>query len=138
MEPFTYFVPSEKHHRYKCGFEKKGHNTLYGQWRTKNIAHKPGIVGPVGTELKFQYKAGGHTNGKVNTEQGHPEFSDFFPFRISRFYIDGLHNGHDECQPQRKGYKHPVIHSSKCKLCTGPIYQGQVYIFYHSLFVRFG
>ena len=37
-------VPTKKHDRKKCCFQKKGKNPFDGQRSTENIAHHPGVI----------------------------------------------------------------------------------------------
>ena len=44
----------------------------------RNISHKPGIVTPVGSELKFQNQTGGDTYGEIDSKQFHPKLGCVF------------------------------------------------------------
>ena len=86
MCPFTETIPAEEKQSHKGGLQKKGHQSFDGQRGPEDIPHIMRIVGPIGSELKFQGKAGGNSQGKVNTEQFTPE---------TGHVLINLHAGHD-------------------------------------------
>ena len=102
VESRRHLLPAEKHHRHEGRLHEEGDDTLNGKRRTKDIAHKPGIVAPVGSELKFEDDAGGHTHGKIDAEEFLPEHRRVFPETFACTIIAGFHNAHDEGKSQRE------------------------------------
>ena len=121
VEPGADLVPAKKHNGNKCGFHKKGNNTLNGKRSTEYIAHKPGIVTPVCTKFKLKNNTCCHAHGKVYTEQQHPELGYFKPFCTFCPHIYCFHNGNNNGYTQSKRHKQPVIHGSQGKLCPRPV-----------------
>lgn len=80
---------------------KKGHDAFNCQRSAKNISNKPGVIAPVGAELKLKNDARGYSNGEVDAEEFHPEFGDPLPFGIPGAVIHGLHKGQHVGQSQR-------------------------------------
>jgi cytochrome bd ubiquinol oxidase subunit II len=61
METLAHFVPAEEHDGNESGFHKKCQDSFDSQWGSEDIAHKPGIVTPVSSELEFQNQTGGNS-----------------------------------------------------------------------------
>ena len=131
VESLAHLVPSKEHDSNKRGLHKESQNTFNCKRCTENIAYKPGIVTPIGSELKLQDQPGGHSHGKIDTEKFHPEFSRSFPEFIACFIIKGLHNGHNNRQTKRERYEDPVIHGCQSKLGSRPVNQWSVNTFNH-------
>ena len=94
METLAHFVPAEEHDGNESGFHKKCQDSFDSQWGSEDIAHKPGIVTPVSSELEFQNQTGGDTYGEIDSKQFHPEFSCVLPEFLTCCYIKGLHEPH--------------------------------------------
>ena len=135
MEFLANLIPAKKHNGYKRAFEEKSHDAFNSQRGTENIANKPGIVGPIGAEFKFEDNPGSHTNGEIDTKNRHPKFGDAFPFRISGTNIQGFHKCYNEGKPKGKRHKKPMVHGCERKLCPRPVYKREIYVF-HILFFR--
>jgi hypothetical protein len=130
-------VPAEKHDGKKGGLKKEGEYAFGSQRGAEDIAHHPRIVRPVGAEFKFQDNAGGDADGKVDAEQGHPEFGDPLPFLVAGFDIECFKKGKQEGKPQGERHKDPVIHGRKGKLSPGPVYHRQIEVFNHGILLLF-
>ena len=133
MEAWRYLLPTEKHHGDKGGLHKEGDDTFDGQWCTKDVAHKPRVVGPVGTKLKFQDDTCGYTHGKVDAKEALPKLCGIAPESVDRLVdncsfeaLEGtvptrLDDTHHYGESQRQGYKEPVIDGCQRKLCSCPV-----------------
>ena len=124
MEAAAHLVPTEKHHGNERGLHEEGQNALNGQRRAENVAHKPGVVAPVGAKLKLENDACGHANGKVNAKELHPKLRGALPKLVFFHVIESFHHGHHNGQPQCEGHKEPVVAGSERKLSSRPVYQG--------------
>ena len=62
MKPF----PAKNPYPKKSRFQKKGQQCFNCQRRAKNITHKPGIFGPVHSELKLLYNPGYNPHCKID------------------------------------------------------------------------
>ena len=131
MEFPAHLIPAKEHDCNKSSFHKESQNSFDGKWCSKNVAHKPAVVTPVGSELKFKNQSRGHSHGKVDTEQFHPKLGGAFPKLIPRTIIHGLHDTHDDCQPQCERHKNPVINGCQCELRPRPVNQRSVDVFKH-------
>ena len=95
MESRRYLLPSEEHHSHEGRFHEEGHDTLYGQWCSEDVAYKPGIVRPVGTKLKLQDDTCSHTHGEVDAKQLLPELCYVAPESVARAIPTSLGNAHN-------------------------------------------
>ena len=115
-------MPAEKHYGDKRSFQEKGQEAFYGQGSTENVPDKPGIIRPVGAELKLQNQTGGNADGKVYTEQLHPEFGGSQPLFFACSHPCGLHNGNQKGQTEGQGNKHVMVDGGHGKLPARPLY----------------
>ena len=122
MEPFAHLLPTEEHHSKERCLHKEGKDSLNGQRGAKDIPHKPGVIAPVGTELKLKDNSRCYTYSKIYSKKFHPEFCCLLPEFITFHYIKGFHYSHNKGKPQRKGYKQPMITGRYCKLQSRPKY----------------
>ena len=60
MSPPAQLLPSEKHERDESSLHEEGEYGLYGERRPEDIPHEPAVIGPVGSELKFEHEARGN------------------------------------------------------------------------------
>ena len=132
MESTAHLLPTEEHDGNERSFHEEGQNTFDGQGGAEDITYKPGVVAPVGAELKLQNQSSGHAYGKVDAEEFHPVLSGAFPFLISRAVVEGLHQAHDNCQPQGEGNEDPVVDGGEGKLCSRPVNQRSVNVCQHT------
>jgi hypothetical protein len=121
VETFADLIPPEKHDGNKRGLHKESQNALDGKRRAKNITYKPGIVTPVGSELKLKDQSRGYTYGKVDTENLHPKLGCPFPELIACFIIKGFHDTHNDCQAESEWHKNPMVHGCQSKLGSRPV-----------------
>ena len=121
MKAAAHLVPAEEHDCHECGFHKECHNAFDCKGRSEDIAHKPAVIAPVGAEFKFEDNAGGHAAGKVDAEEGHPEFGNVFPFHVAGAHVDGFHQCHYQRQPDGERYKQPVVHGCEGELGPRPV-----------------
>ena len=121
VEAAAHLLPAEEHDSDKSALHKEGHNALYRQRSTEDVADKPGIVAPVGAELKLKHDARSHANGKVYTEQTLPEFCRHKPVNALRTVINGFHNAHDQGKSQGQRHKQPMVDGCHGKLHTSPV-----------------
>ena len=98
MKLLRYAIPSKKHHCDEGGFHKECQNTFNSERCTEYIAYEETVVGPVGSELKFQNNAGSNANCEVNTEQLLPEFCPAHPLGPVGPIVDGFGNCHNDPQ----------------------------------------
>ena len=56
-------------------------------------------------EFKFHNDPCSYSNGKIDPKEGHPELRDLFPFRVSGFNPDCLHDGNDKRKAKGKWNK---------------------------------
>ena len=77
MDPRLDPVPPEKQYAQKSTFESEGKNTFGRECTSKNIAHIPGIHGPVGPELKLHDYTCHHTDTKSKCKNLGPESGQF-------------------------------------------------------------
>ena len=99
VKPLAYFVPAKEHNGNKRGLHEECHYTFYGERRTKNIAHKPRIITPVCTELEFEYQPRSYTNGKIYSEESHPELGSLLPLFVARAYVERFHERNNKRKP---------------------------------------
>ena len=102
MEFLAYFVPPEKHYGHKSSFHKEGNDAFNGKWGSEDITYEPRIVAPVRTELEFENQSGSYSDGKIDSEQSHPETGCPFPEIMTGNDVPCLHNSHDDSQSQRE------------------------------------
>ena len=121
MEPFGHLLPAEIHHGHEGTLHEECHDTLDGQRRSEDVTHEPGIVRPVGAELKFEDDARGHSHRKIDTEEALPELSRLAPEHVARAVVLGFHNGHNQSESQRQGDEKPVVDGRECELRSRPI-----------------
>ena len=117
----AYLVPSEEHDGEEGRFHEEGQNALDGQRSAEDVAHKPRIVAPVGTELKLEDDARSDAHGKVDGEELHPELGSPFPELVFLNHIQGFHGGHNHGQPQGEGHEDPMVTGGKGELCPRPV-----------------
>ena len=96
MELLPHLVPPEEHNRHESRLKEESQDAFNSQRGTEDIANKPGIIGPVGSEFKFQDYAGGHSYGEVDSKEGHPELRDLLPDLITCTHINSLHERQNE------------------------------------------
>ena len=101
VETLANLLPTEEHHSEECRLHKESEYTLYSQWRTENISHKPRVVAPVCTKLKFENNTCGDSYGEVYSKNFHPEFCNSLPKLVTRFHINSLHCGHNNRKSER-------------------------------------
>src|SRR5574344_2170949 len=70
VESLAYFIPSKVHYCKEGALHKEGYYTLYCQRCAKDVAHKPRVVAPVCSKLKFQDYSCCYTNCKVYCKDG--------------------------------------------------------------------
>ena len=131
VEAAAHLLPAEEHHGNERRLHEESHNTLDGQRCSEDVAHKPAVVAPVGTELKLQNKPCSHAYGEVDTKKFHPESGGPFPEKVARPIIKGLHKAHDHGQPQGQRHKNPMVDGGQCKLCPRPVDQRRINVFNH-------
>ena len=68
MELLAHLVPAKEHDRNESSLHKEGQNAFDSKRRPEDIAHKPAVIAPVGSELKLQNQSRRHAYGKVDTE----------------------------------------------------------------------
>ena len=123
MKTFAYLFPSKKHDSNECGFHKESKNSFDCKWGTENVAYKPRIIAPVGSEFKLEYQTGSYSDGKVYTKKFHPKLSGILPEFLTRFVIQRFHDTHHYCQSESERNKNPMVHGGHCKLGSRPINQ---------------
>ena len=121
MEPRRNLLPTEIHDGNEGGLHKEGYDTLDGQRCTENVAYEPGIVRPVGAELKLQNDTCGYAHGEVNAEEALPEHGCVAPEGVTLAIPEGLADAHDDCQSEGQRNEQPVIDCRERKLCSGPV-----------------
>ena len=121
MEARRDFLPAEEHHGHEGRLHEEGHYALDCQWRTEDVAHKPGVVRPVGAELEFEDDARGHTHGEVHAEKLLPEFGSSLPEFIFCTVVLGLDDTHDDGQAEGQGHEEPVIDCREGELRSRPV-----------------
>ena len=117
----AHLVPPKEHDCEEGRLHEKGQNPLDGKRRTENVAHKPRIIAPVGSELEFQNDTSGDTYRKINGEELHPELGRTLPELVFLDDIEGFHGSHNHRQPQRKRDENPMVTSGKSKLRSRPV-----------------
>ena len=118
VEARTHLLPAKEHHGNEGRLHEKGHNTLDGQRRAKDIAYEPGIIRPVGSELKLENDTRCYTHGKIDTEQTLPETRHVLPEHLARTVITSLGNAHDHGEAKCQRNKKPVVDRRQGKLRT--------------------
>ena len=121
MEALANLAPSEEHERDEGGFHEEGEDAFDGKGSTEDVTHKPRVVTPVGTKLKFEDNTRGNTDSEVDTEELLPKLGSCFPELITCAVINGFHNRHHECKSERKWDKQPVIACREGKLGARPV-----------------
>ena len=92
MHLWSYLVPSKKEQCQEARFEKEGKDPLGSQRASKDIPHKAGVGGPVGTKLKFHHDARGNPDGKDESEYFRPEMGQMMKKGVSHLDVDPLHD----------------------------------------------
>ena len=116
METWRHFLPSEIHHGDKRRLHEESHDTLDGKGRAKDVAYYPGIIGPVGAKLKFQYQTGSYTHGEIDAEEFLPELGSILPETLAGTVVAGLHDTHDDGQAECQRHEQPMVDSCQRKL----------------------
>ena len=123
MESARHLLPTEEHHCHKGGFHEESHYTLDGKRSSKDVAHKPRVVAPVGTKLKFEDDTRSHTHGEVNTEEFLPKLCSLFPKLLAGAIPASFYDAHDEGESQRQWDEEPVIDGGESELRPCPVYR---------------
>ena len=126
VEATRHLLPAEIHDGNKGALHEERHDALDGKRGAEDVAHKPGVVAPVGAELKLEDDARSHAHGEVDAKQALPEHGGFFPEWFTCAVIARFHNAHDEGQTERERHKEPMVDGCKCKLRTRPVDEGWV------------
>ena len=121
METGANLLPTEEHHGDKGRLHKEGEDAFDGEWGTEDVPYKPAVIAPVGTELKLQDDAGGDTNGKVNSKDGHPELGRREPLLVARAVIQSLHDGYNHAQTKSERHEEPMVDGCEGKLRSRPV-----------------
>ena len=116
VETLADLVPAEKHHGNKGRFHKESQYTLDSERSAEDVTYKPTVVRPVRPEFEFEDQPGSNTDGEINAKQFHPELRCLFPKFITRFVIDGLHDGLYDAESQRERDEQPVVHGCESEL----------------------
>lgn len=69
METSAYLVPSKEHDSDKSALHEESQDAFYGKWGTKDVAHKPGVVAPIGAKLKLKDDSCGNAHGEVDAKE---------------------------------------------------------------------
>ena len=109
MEAARHFVPPEEHHSHKRRLHEEGQDAFHGERGSEDVAHEPGVVAPVGAELKLKDNARSHAHGEVDTEEFLPELGSNFPELLVCAIIASLHDAHDDGETERQGHEEPVV-----------------------------
>ena len=126
MEAARHFLPSEEHNSHEGALHEERHDAFDGKRSAEDVAHEPGIVAPVGTELELKNNACGYAHREIHSKEALPELGSFFPEGLSCTIIDGLHDGHDYGKAEGEGHEQPMINGSKRKLGSRPVNKGWV------------
>ena len=118
---FAHLVPSEEHDGEERSLHKEGQDALDGERSTEDVAHKPRVVAPVGTEFEFEDDARGDAHGKIDGEEFHPELGGVLPKLIFLDDIKGLHRCHNDRQPEGERYENPMVPGRQSELRPRPI-----------------
>ena len=109
-------VPAEEEETHQGRFHEEGHQPLQGQRRSEDVADIVAVVAPVHAELELHHDAGGHTHGKVDTEECAPEPGHVTPDGTSRHHVDRFHDGEQDGQAQRERDEQEVVERCQRKL----------------------
>ena len=98
-------VPAEEEQADEGGFKEESHQTFNGQRRPENIANVMRVVSPVGAELELHGDAGGHAEGKVDTEQLAPELGHIPVDGLAGHHVNSFHDGQKHRQTERERHE---------------------------------
>lgn len=124
METSAYLVPSKEHDSDKSALHEESQDAFYGKWGTKDVAHKPGVVAPIGAKLKLKDDSCGNAHGEVDAKEFLPKSCHIFPKRLVCAIVASFGNAHDDCQSQGERDEQPVIDGGECELRSRPINGG--------------
>ena len=126
VEAFADFTPAEEHEGDESRFHEEGQDAFDGQRGAENVAHKPGIVAPVGAEFKFENDTRCHSDGEIDAKEFLPELGGFLPEFVAGAIVTSFHNGHHERQSESEGDEEPMIACGKRELRSRPAEDGEV------------
>ena len=105
MEASAHLIPAEEHHRHEGALHEECQDAFDGKGSAEYVAHKPGVVAPVGSEFKLQDDACGNTHGEVHAKEFLPETGYVLPERLVGAVVACFGNAHDYCQSQGEGHE---------------------------------
>ena len=109
-------LPAEHHNCKERALAEEGKDTLNGQRSTEDVANKPRVVTPVGTELKLKDDTRSNAYGEIYAKEHHPKLADVEPLLLACAIIDGFEQSHYYAQAQGQRHEHPMITCGKSKL----------------------
>jgi hypothetical protein len=122
VHPLGDLVPAEYPDADENRLQEKGDRGLDRQRRAEDVAHVPGILGPVHTELELQRDARYDAQGEVYQEEPAPKLRHLQPGLVATRYIARFEVSREDGQPDRQGNEDEMKHAGYGEL---PPTQGQ-------------
>ena len=112
-------VPPEDPEPQEGGLEEEGDQGFHRQRGAEDVAHEPGVVGPVHAELELLHDPGDHAHGEVDQEELPEELGETEVGLVAGAVPAGLEPGHH--QPQADGQRdhEEVVDGGDPELPTG-------------------
>ncbi len=102
-------VAAEQHQAQEAALEEEGEDAFRRQQRAEDVAHEPGVVGPVHAELELLDDARGHAHGEDDAVDLDPEEREAAPLGVPGAQVEAAHHEQHQAQAHAQGREDEVV-----------------------------